>query len=419
MSPTNNLANQGAAPVTSRDMKLAQQGFALAYAMNHNVFLWGDPRTGKTHTVERIGRERGVPVATTILSQTEMTDLDGFPLRVDASEEELNDPAGKAAWSPIPGMRGRYVSLVRLPPAAATTMLNAKEGVWLFDEMNVAEESKMATAMNIMSARRVAGRDLPPGIRPGAAGNPSESNRAVNDLPAAVAARFIHIEWPNRAALAEIFKVEREEPLPAWTLDEGWLESSEVKLAGLEIFEFLQLNPELEHKLDPDEVSYRGWPNIGQWLRVRDIMGASKLLGVPMETSLRLIGGCVGTPAAEALYSFRESATIPSPEQIIRNPYLLREMGTANSARVMRAASALVIAVTKEPTAERYFAARTAINDWLAIPGAPKDAMAVPLTDLLRCTPTSAPGAMELDSVPAIKAFAADMVASRQALEFN
>ena len=158
-----------AAGATQADTLAAMQ---ILLAADIPVLLWGDPGTGKTHTIEAFARRAGWQTVSVIASIHDPTDFAGLPVRTDAG-------------------------VVFEPPAWARRTAE-RDGVSLvfFDEVNTATPATQNALMRVVLEGRVGDLDLGEGVRFAAAANPPAQNSAAWELSAPLANRFAHLEWP-------------------------------------------------------------------------------------------------------------------------------------------------------------------------------------------------------------------------------
>ena len=81
MTTTKQRNKPPAAGATQTDTLAAMQ---ILLAAGVPVLLWGDPGTGKTHTIEAFARRAGWGTVSVIASIHDPTDFAGLPLRTDA-----------------------------------------------------------------------------------------------------------------------------------------------------------------------------------------------------------------------------------------------------------------------------------------------------------------------------------------------
>jgi hypothetical protein len=133
------------------------------------VFLWGAPGVGKSSVVRAVAEKRGLPLIDIRASLLDPTDLRGIPMVKD----------GQAIWCP-PSF---------LPSA------DQEEGLLFFDELSAAPTLVQASLYQLTLDRRIGEYVLPDGWRIIAAGNRAGDGSVTFRMPAALANRFIHLEF--------------------------------------------------------------------------------------------------------------------------------------------------------------------------------------------------------------------------------
>ena len=133
------------------------------------VFLWGAPGVGKSSVVRQIADSRGLPLIDIRASLLDPTDLRGIPTIED----------GKALWC---------------PPSFLPHDPDSK-GVLFFDELNAAPTLVQASLYQLTLDRRVGEYVLPDGWQIIAAGNRAEDASVTFRMPAALANRFVHLDF--------------------------------------------------------------------------------------------------------------------------------------------------------------------------------------------------------------------------------
>ena len=81
MATTKQANKRPAAGATQADTLAAMQ---ILLERGVPVLLWGDPGTGKTHTIEAFARQAGWKTVSVIASIHDPTDFAGLPVRTDA-----------------------------------------------------------------------------------------------------------------------------------------------------------------------------------------------------------------------------------------------------------------------------------------------------------------------------------------------
>ena len=169
MTTTKQRNKPPAAGATQADTLTAMQ---ILLAAGVPVLLWGDPGTGKTHTIEAFARSAGWGTVSVIASIHDPTDFAGLPVRTEAG-------------------------VVFEPPAWARRTAEA-DGMSLvfFDEVNTATPATQNALMRVVLEGRVGDLELGEGVRFAATANPPSQNSAAWDLSAPLANRFAHLERP-------------------------------------------------------------------------------------------------------------------------------------------------------------------------------------------------------------------------------
>ena len=209
------------------------------------AFLWGPPGAGKSSMVRETAKAAGLDLLDVRASLLDPTDLRGIP-----SVEN-----GQAIWCPP--------SFLPSDPKSS--------GVLFFDELNAAPPLVQASLYQLTLDRRVGEYELPDGWRIIAAGNRAEDNSITFRMPAALANRFIHLD----------FEIDFED-WRSWALNRG--------VAPL-VIAFLNTRPEMLHCMDNPE---RGFPTPRSWEMVSDVIAAYN--GDPLVEDL--VAGIIGEAAA-------------------------------------------------------------------------------------------------------------------------
>lgn len=232
------------------------------------VFLWGPPGVGKSSIVRQAAQTRGVPLLDVRASLLDPTDLRGIPAVVE----------GRAQWCPPSFLPG--------PDTPA--------GLLFFDELNAAPPLVQASLYQLTLDRRVGEYELPAGWRIIAAGNRAEDRSVTFRMPAALANRFIHLD----------FEADFED-WRTWAIGAG--------LHPL-IVGFVSLRRELLLNMTNTD---RGFPTPRAWHMASD---ALKSLGKPTAASDVLLG-IVGEGAAlEFLAYARNSLSEEAITAILASP---------------------------------------------------------------------------------------------------
>ncbi len=144
----------------------------LAYKANLPVLMHGKHGVGKSELFHRAAADLGVSIVVRDLSLMEPPDLIGIP-RVDSDG------------------RTRYAPPAFLPTEA--------KGLLVFEELNRAPRYVVAPCLQLLTARALNDYRLPPGWVPCAAVNDIEDGYLVEELDAALLARFVRFRiQPDR-----------------------------------------------------------------------------------------------------------------------------------------------------------------------------------------------------------------------------
>ncbi len=219
------------------------------------VFLWGPPGVGKSSIVREAARSRGVPLIDVRASLLDPTDLRGIPAVVE----------GRAVWCP-PSF---------LPRPDDTP------GILFFDELNAAPPLVQASLYQLTLDRRVGEYVLPDGWRMVAAGNRAEDRSVTFRMPAALANRFIHLDF--------------EADFEDWR---AWAIATRIHPL---VVGFLSTRRELLLNMTSTD---RGFPTPRAWQMVSDALMA---LGKPGDAADVLLG-IVGEGAASEFLAYTRQA---------------------------------------------------------------------------------------------------------------
>lgn len=236
------------------------------------VFIWGPVGAGKSDVVASVAKELGLELRDVRLNLMDPVDLKGFPV--------------------VRGT-GKTQSMAFVPPDFLPTK---GKGILFLDEMNSAPQSVQAAAYQLILNRKLGDYELPAGWAVVAAGNRASDRSVVNAQPAALANRFVHID----------FEVDVEDWF-AWATQNG---VSDITRA------FIKFRSNLLHSFDPAS-NPRAFPSPRSWVFVDDIL----MSGLAADTEFELIKGTVGEGAAAEYVAFaRMARDLPTAEEILANP---------------------------------------------------------------------------------------------------
>lgn len=173
-------------------MKPSQAAAAAKYlyAQNAPGFLWGAPGIGKSDLMRQVARDLGVELIDKRLSQSDPTELKGFP---------------------VPNAKTRLMEFLH-----DAQLPRKGKGILFLDELPNAAPSVQNAAYQLILDRRLGDYELPPGWVPFAAGNKASHRSGTYSLSKALAGRFQHIEvqadiddWMDWAVSADVSAVTR------------------------------------------------------------------------------------------------------------------------------------------------------------------------------------------------------------------
>lgn len=254
-------------------MKPSDTILALNYCVEnqHPAFLWGPPGIGKSDMVRQVKTMRGIELIDKRLSQSDPTELKGYPWPDQAKKVMTFFQDGE------------------LPTKG--------KGILFLDELSHAPPSVQAPAYQLILDRRLGKYELPPGWTVIAAGNRVSDRSFVNEMSAALSSRFIHIEVDPDV-----------EDFVTW----GQKHGIHTETTG-----YLRYRPQnlIVDKFTP---GMRGFPTPRTWAKADKIMFDPKL---PPAIKTELLEGTIGSGiTAEYLGFVRSAASLPDIDVIIHTP---------------------------------------------------------------------------------------------------
>ena len=245
-------------------------------------FLWGAPGVGKSDLVAQVAKDLDMELRDVRMSLLDPTDLKGFPVP-DIEKSVM-----------------RWLAADFLPPMAvkkgAKTLPNPSKGILFLDEMNSAAPAVQATGYQLILNRRVGEYTLPAGWSVIAAGNRTGDRSIVHTQPAALANRFVHLD----------FDVNVEDWMH-WAMDHN---------IHTDLRAFIAFRPALLHVFDPKE-NPRAYPTPRSWAFVNDIYQS----GLSQDQEYELIKGTVGEGVGIEFTAFvRLIKDLPTVDEVLLNP---------------------------------------------------------------------------------------------------
>jgi hypothetical protein len=243
---------------------------ALRYARAHRraVFIWGPPGVGKSEVVDQIAQEDKLRLVDFRMALRDPTDIKGFP---------------------IPNLKMKTMEFLR-----DAELPTGGDGILFMDELNSAAPATQAAGMQLTLTGKIGDYVLPPGWSIVAAGNRETDRSVVNRMPAALANRFIHVDY----------EVSHDD-WTAWALANG---VSPLLVA------FLRFRPELLHAPNYAE---RAFPTPRTNVFADEIVKA----GLDGELQYELLKGTTGAGHAGELTAYLQVyRELPTFEQISAAP---------------------------------------------------------------------------------------------------
>lgn len=241
----------------------------LCVTKQRPAFIWGPPGVGKSDVVAAVAHELGIQLRDIRLNLLDAVDLKGFPT--------VNKNKTQISW---------------LPPDFLPN--DDGEGILFLDEMNSAAPSVQAAAYQLILNRKIGDYHLPDGWAVLAAGNREGDRSVVNRMPAALANRFVHID----------FEVNVDD-WAHWALDHG---------VHSDLLAFIRFKSDMLHKFNPTD---KAFPSPRSWMFVNDLLHSP----VDTEIEFELFKGTVGEGAAAEFTAFLTLIRdLPTIDQILLNP---------------------------------------------------------------------------------------------------
>lgn len=239
-------------------------------AKQRPVFLWGAPGVGKSDVIRQIAEDHKLELRDVRLSLLDPIDLKGFPT-IDAVKKQMS-------WLP------------------ADFLPKKGKGLLFLDEMNSAPQSVQAAAYQLVLNRKIGEYKLPDGWSVMAAGNRASDRSVVHAMPAALANRFVHLDFDINV-----------DDWSHWAMDND---------VHTDLRAFIRFRPNLLHYFDSAS-NPRAFPSPRSWAFVNDIYKDSH----SADDEYELIKGTVGEGAAAEFSGFvRQIKDLPTIDQVLLDP---------------------------------------------------------------------------------------------------
>ena len=239
-------------------------------AKKRPAFIWGPPGVGKSDVVAKVAEESKLELRDVRLSLLDPTDLKGFPVP-DLTKKLMR-------WLP------------------ADFLPTKGKGLLFLDEMNQAAQAVQGAAYQLILNRKIGDYKLPDGWSVVAAGNRAGDRSIAHAMPAALANRFVHLD----------FDIDVDE----WNV---WAMNNDIHT---DIRAFIKFRPNLLHSFDPAS-NPRAFPSPRSWSFVDDIYKSE----LNQNEEFELIKGTVGEGASAEFSGFvRLIKDLPTVDQILIDP---------------------------------------------------------------------------------------------------
>lgn len=264
------------------------------------TLAWGRPGTGKTSWVKMVAKHLNMPCEIVIASIREPSDFAGLPILTQDDDVRLAPPN----WA-------RRLNLV-------------ENGILFLDELSTAPPAVQSAALRVVNERAVGDIYLKDSIWIIAAANPTDTSSGTWTLSAALANRFLHIDWnvlPKSwvEGMLSGWKVESN----LLTLPSNWREN--IPQTRALVASFIQVRPAL--LLDEPEnadLAGKSWPSPRTWEMVSNVLAASRAVGADTDIEIELLAGCVGGGASGEFMTWERNLDLPDPAEVLANPSIFK-----------------------------------------------------------------------------------------------
>jgi hypothetical protein len=337
-------------------------GHALSVVIQSGVpgIAWGKPGTGKTSWIKEFAEETGAHLESVIASIREPSDFAGLPVITDKGDVKMAAPA----WA------------IRLKDAVEA----GKPAILFLDELSTAPPAVQSALLRVVFERVVGELELPEEVRIVAASNPTDTSSGTWTLSAALANRFVHIDWDIEP------KTWVEGMTNGWDMEndmhilpEDW-ESGFPQIVSL-ISAFIQHRPALLLN-EPDNTEEAGgaWPSPRSWENAARIMTAARSAGLDKTYTLELLIGCVGRGAATEFLTWEQNLDLQDPEMLLADPKKFKVPDRGD--KVFAVLSAVVTAARGDLSEPRWTAAWNVLGQ--AAKAGKADIAAIPARNLVK-----------------------------------
>jgi hypothetical protein len=285
-----------------------------------SLAVWGPPGIGKTQLAEQIAETLGARCKVYLTATMDPTDVVGVP---------------------HPDLERNITKF--LPPEDFICLTEEGEPkdqgptVALFDDMPTCKDEVFAALYRMFQQREVGGRKIRDNVLLIATGNRAEDNAGAQDLPTALANRFVHF----------VLRVDNDE-WRRWAVQNDVVE---------EIVAFIRAKGDMLHQFDP-KAGFVAFPTPRSVAKASDLV---KAIGMENTEDLKLaLMGCCGEGWATTFMMFDKvrNKLIPASE-IIKNPEEVRVPEESEIDVMFATITSLTYYLKKKPTTADVIAALT------------------------------------------------------------
>lgn len=259
------------------------------------MLLLSDPGMGKSSLVRGLAAAAGVPCETVLGSIREPADVAGLPIVTETG-----------------------VALE--PPAWAKRLRDAQSGILLLDELTTCPNSVQAAMLAVALDRVVGDLRLPQGVQVIAGANPPDRAADGHELTAPLANRFCHVDYsPSTEDWIEGTLAGWAAPPASRAV--GWDRDRRSAITGT-VTGFVRCRPDLLDKFPSDAASAAGpWPSRRVWQMLIDAL--THVRDDDHAAVQTITFGLIGEGAGVEFLSWRQTADLPDPEQVIEDPTIV------------------------------------------------------------------------------------------------
>ena len=322
--------------------------------------VWGKPGTGKTSWIQEFAKATGAHLEAVIASIREPSDFAGLPIITDDGGVNMAPPN----WA-----KRLCEAVERGQPA-----------ILFLDELSTAPPAVQSALLRVVFERVVGDLQLPQEVRIIAAANPTDTSSGTWTLSAALANRFVHIDWDIEP------KMWVEGMTNGWEMDndmhilsENWMDghSQVVSL----ISSFIQHRPALLlNEPDNTEESGGAWASPRSWDNATVLLTAARSAGLNKTRTLEILIGCVGRGAATEFLTWEKNLDLQDPEDLLKKPDSFKVPDRGD--KVFAVLSSVVTACRGDMTEKRWLAAWEILGT--AAKAGKADIAAIPARNLVK-----------------------------------